>query len=435
MEATVTGDAVKWILNCSVSDVNWDAALKRLTNDELFYCLETEKRTTARRKLNSEVSRRGLVSQFLKFHLALKHTEEPPTDDPGSDESAETFSAPYVGESGPGTFFLMMESSRKGRKCIGRKFPSREAAMEKAEELMGQVIDIEPVKGDGMGKSAEVEAVEEVYQQGRKEGDKALAILESERFDCEAIGKIKAANFNIKSNELLKYVTLYQIKQDKEYRKAGRTWEEFCRSIGESDRTVDRILSELTPIIENISATQAEVLGMPLSKIRYLGRSISANVAEISDNAVVIADQRIEILPENKDELEAAIDLMREAAEKERQLHAKEVEKLKKKVENAATEETKTLTAERDALVKELTRLKVFDPEGKDTTWSNDQIVKIQTAAFDFSLLCRKFVLDDRLEDQVELQATIEGLMTQVEMSFRGLRQLWDERFNANFGE
>ncbi|MEM5789381.1 MAG: hypothetical protein AAGU11_18880, partial [Syntrophobacteraceae bacterium] len=204
------------------------------------------------------------------------------------------------------------------------------------EENGFQVIDIEPVGVNEMmqGRSAEVAAVDEVYQMGRKEADQAMALLESERLDCEAIGKIKAANFNTKANELLKYVTLHQVKQAKDYRKIGRTWEEFCRDIGESDRSVDRILNELSPILEKISANLAEILGMPLSKIRYLGRSISANLAEITDdNAIVIGEERIEIRPENKDDIEAAIDLMREARDKEREAHAKALAQKDKSIE------------------------------------------------------------------------------------------------------
>lgn len=58
--ATGPGSNVSWILNCSVGDVNWTTALRRLTDDELRYCLEHERRATALRRLRAEARRRGL---------------------------------------------------------------------------------------------------------------------------------------------------------------------------------------------------------------------------------------------------------------------------------------------------------------------------------------------------------------------------------------
>ena len=51
---------VRWILHCSVGDVNWRLALKRLSEEELTYCLEHERRATAQRYLQAEARRRGL---------------------------------------------------------------------------------------------------------------------------------------------------------------------------------------------------------------------------------------------------------------------------------------------------------------------------------------------------------------------------------------
>jgi DNA-binding transcriptional MerR regulator len=299
-----------------------------------------------------------------------------------------------------------------------------------------QIIDIEP-EGREMKDTvpAEVAAIDEAYGLGRKEADRAVTLLESEGLEREAAGKIKAAEFNIKSNELLMYVTLYQVKETKAYKKAGRTWEQFCAMIGKQQRTVDRILSELTPLLEGISATQAEILGMPLSKIRYLGRSVSANLAEISGNAILIGDQKIEITPENKDDIEAAIDLLKEEADKERDKHAKELERLKKRTEGAVKEETLNLTTERDALVKELKRLKVFDPEGKDRSWSVEQIKRIKDSCTEFTLLCSKFILDERLDGDVELQAEVEKWMSIARHTLDDLWERWGQRFDAGFGE
>jgi hypothetical protein len=329
----------------------------------------------------------------------------------------------FVAASGIGKYFLTFNS-----KTIGRSFSSPEEAMQRGSELFkseSQIIDIgsegNEMKsekqaeegGQANQRPPQVQAVEDAYALGRKHGDQALAGVEAEGFDREAIGKIKAARFNIKSNELLTYITFYHVKENKSYRKLGRTWEEFCNDAGESVRSVDRILSELAPLLKSISATQAE----------------------ISENALVIGDQKIEITPENKEEIEAAIDLMAEEREKERQKNETEINRLKKRAENAVEEETKTLTIERDALVKELGRLKVFDPEGKDITWSVQQMKAIKDAAQTFATLCSKFIMDDRLDGQMELLAEVEKWQNVARDSLRFLRQQWNERWNSNFGE
>lgn len=47
---------VKWILNCSVGDCNWNP--KALTHAELKYCLHKEKRRSGVTRLQAELRRR-----------------------------------------------------------------------------------------------------------------------------------------------------------------------------------------------------------------------------------------------------------------------------------------------------------------------------------------------------------------------------------------
>lgn len=51
---------INGILNCSVNDDNFDAALKRLTDGELKYCLEHETRKTGLKKLKRESLKRQI---------------------------------------------------------------------------------------------------------------------------------------------------------------------------------------------------------------------------------------------------------------------------------------------------------------------------------------------------------------------------------------
>jgi len=448
-------EAVKWIRYCSVSDLNWAGALKRLSDKEIFYCIEWDGRVTAQKKLRAEAMRRGLGVELVRREASV-HADWKLHNTRNSWTRESEGQSAFVAEAGGGKYFLTFKSRTSASRTIGRSFMSAGEAMRRGDELLDsglrrndgsdegrndgtdEVIDIEP-EGKEMKQNQrpEVAAIDEAYSLGKKHAtaEQASEMLESAVFASEAIGKVKAAEFNIKTNELLKYVTIYQVKQSKEYREGGQTWVDFCRSIGEPVRTVDLILGELSPLLTQISAKQAEILGMPLSKIRFLGRSVSANLAEISENAVVIGDQKIEIIPENKEDIEEAIDMMKEGREKERSDHEKEVARLKKRAENAASEETNSLTVERDALVKELARLKVFDPEGKDITWSVEQIKKIKEAALEFVRLCSKFILDDRLEGEIVLQAEVEKWQDVCRNALSDLRKSWNERFESNFGE
>jgi len=50
--------SVGWILNNSVGDVNYNAQLPRLTDEELFYCLAHEERISSIKRLQREARKR-----------------------------------------------------------------------------------------------------------------------------------------------------------------------------------------------------------------------------------------------------------------------------------------------------------------------------------------------------------------------------------------
>ncbi len=56
---TISGN-VDWILSNSVGDINYNTAIPKLTDEELLYCIENEKRSSGLRKLQAEARRRGL---------------------------------------------------------------------------------------------------------------------------------------------------------------------------------------------------------------------------------------------------------------------------------------------------------------------------------------------------------------------------------------
>jgi hypothetical protein len=231
---------------------------------------------------------------------------------------------------------------------------------------------------------AQFKASEEIYNIARQEADIEMARLKSEieviSEESRYEGILAKINYDILHNEFLKLAVLYRVKQSKDYKKGGRTWAEFCAAHGYADRTADRLLEEMKPLFQEFSAGQAGflgLLGLTFSKIRYLGRSVSANLVEIKDGCLVYDDQLIPLDVDHKDEIEAVLDQLKDDAEtakkektldikaKDRVLHDKEktIQKLNKnleKLEGQAKE--KGLLPEEDGFLKKVEFLRTaFD--------------------------------------------------------------------------
>jgi len=246
-------------------------------------------------------------------------------------------------------------------------------------------------------KDINVEAMDNAVDIATREAETKLARMESEieavREESRALGVLQKINCDSAHNELIKYVTLYQIKQHKEYKKGGLSWEEFCEACGEQRRTVENKLKDIRPFAENFSENFSGLLKVPFNKIRYLGRSIAEkpeNFSEIEDGNIYIDDTKIPLAPENKGEIEAAIDTLIDTHKKEqKELNAK-LARAKKNTDKIVEEETKGLMTERDALVKEVARLKPLDIEDRDISWCEDHLKEMQGLCVDFEKLARK---------------------------------------------
>ena len=254
--------------------------------------------------------------------------------------------------------------------------------------------------------------------------------IEAIRGESRILGFFDKIRYDLSHNEFLKYAALYQIKQKKEYCKKGMTWKEFCDEIGESRKTVEDKIKDIQPVVEKFMADFATFSGVPFSKIRYLGRSIAAESATFDNDNILIDGVKIPLSPENKDEIIAVIDDLKEAHKKEKEDLLAETKKLKKNVEKNVEEETKSLLVEREALVKENKRLKIFDPEGKDLEWSVEQMEVIRMAAYEFAAACRRFKIDDRIKDDLHIQAKVEGKITEVLTLMVEVEKEWMEEFN-----
>lgn len=188
-----------------------------------------------------------------------------------------------------------------------------------------------------MTRDVDVEAAEEIYRHGKEDGERIKE--EAERMmveasemveDAKAFGAIQMIDYHDKHNKLLRYAMFYKVKQDKAYKKSGATWDQFCESLGETSRNVNRILDDMGPIYDEFSDKMSDLLGVKFNKLRYLGRSKSDNLSDFKDGELVVGDTKIPLKPENKDDIEALIDEMRASHKKAVQEKEDEIGALRK---------------------------------------------------------------------------------------------------------
>ncbi|MBE0598975.1 MAG: hypothetical protein IH614_17105 [Desulfuromonadales bacterium] len=273
--------------------------------------------------------------------------------------------------------------------------------------------------------------------EGQQQAETKLAELQAQlpaiREEAQVFGMIKKIDHDLAYNQLLKYTALARLKERKAYRNGGMTWAQFCEAIGESDRSVDRILSDLRPLYDAFSANLAGLPtfdGLSFNKIRYLGTAISANRAEIEDGALVVDGIKIPLKPENKEEIEALIDNLRETHQKEKADLEKAAERERKRLERETRAQVEALEVEKKALVKENTRLKVFDPEERDHTWCEEQAKEVEKACLTFVANCQKFIIDERISDDRHLQARANHWIDLAERHLADLRQRFEEMYS-----
>lgn len=184
-------------------------------------------------------------------------------------------------------------------------------------------------KAKQVDRDAQVTAGNEIYKIARQEADAEMtrlkSTIEAEKEEIRFEGILAKIDYDIAHNEFLKLLILYRVKQNKDYKKGGKTWDDFCEEHGYPRRTADRLLEELKPLYEQFSANLANLSGITFNKIRLLGRSVSANLAEIQDGCLVYDDQLIPLDAEHKDEIESVIDQLKDNYQKEKDEHKKSI--------------------------------------------------------------------------------------------------------------
>lgn len=240
----------------------------------------------------------------------------------------------------------------------------------------------------------------------------------------QMIGQIRAADMFGKFANVSSLVWLQQVKESKIYKDLPNvgTWEKFCNSIGLSRQKVDLDLQNLATFGEEFLLTVSS-LSVGYRELRKLRQLSHDGVVRIEDDAITIGDETIPIDPDHADDLHAAIEKI---IEQNTALGAR-VERLEKQKDEVVKEETKGLKAEVSALVKEVGRLKAFDPEDKDRSWAAEQIKEIHDAVASLSVLCGKVMIDERALDDPVILGQVEGYVAGAETILRQLRQQWED--------
>lgn len=102
------------------------------------------------------------------------------------------------------------------------------------------------------------------------------------------------------------------------------------------------------------------------------------------------------------------------------------LKKYKTDTEKVVKAETHDLKVERDSLVKELDRLKAFDPENNDVAWSVPKMEAISKLHDELDTALRLFAFDKRILAHPELQAKVEGIQREIEARFKLFTDNWD---------
>lgn len=202
---------------------------------------------------------------------------------------------------------------------------------------------------------ARVDAANEIYKVARADADLEIAKLKGEiegiRAEAESFGILRKIDYDVAHNEFLKLVVLYRVKQNKEYRAAGLTWDDFCDAVGVERRQTDRLLAEVKPAFEAFSDKMSNLCGMPLNKIRLLGRTVSDNLSNFEDGCLVYGDEKIPLTPDHKEDIEALIDkIVEEQTTLKDELIAEK--KTHKRVQEASHKEIVKLQKENDQYLK-----------------------------------------------------------------------------------
>lgn len=246
--------------------------------------------------------------------------------------------------------------------------------------------------------------------------------------DCyKAIGQVQAATMFGNFANVSSLVWLKQVKESKTYKDIPGigTWDKFCDSVGMSRQKVDMDLQNLATFGEAFLLTcqQLQVGYREMRQLRQLQYDGESFQIIDDGNTVVIEGETIALGEDAAPLVEIALEKLliknKTLADRNR--------KLEKDFKGAVKEEVQSYESKEKALLKEVERLKAFDPEDKDRDWSVKQMEEIEKATGEYIILLSKFIIDPRFKDDRHLQARVSGHLQEAEMGVHDLRRRLDE--------
>ncbi|MFZ2949193.1 MAG: hypothetical protein WA003_06880 [Desulfuromonadaceae bacterium] len=275
-------------------------------------------------------------------------------------------------------------------------------------------------------------AMDAATYEAEREDDKSRQIQQTERegmiAKCfEVIGQIKGVQMLTKFGDVASLVWLKQVKESKIYRDVPGigTWDKFCESIGKSRRHIDEDLLNLQVFGEEFLG-YVSGLGVGYRELKQLRQLTHDGSVIIDGDCLTIENESIPIDQDHAEELQAAI----ERIINDRQQINSRVEKLEKQFKSAVDEETKGLKLEKKTLLKEVERLKPFDPEEKDRSFASAQMSAIQDATLELVTQMSKFIVRPDVTDDPVIMGQVEGHMQTAELALKDLRSRWEDTVN-----
>lgn len=273
-----------------------------------------------------------------------------------------------------------------------------------------------------MDREAEMTVVKEVFKAGQGDLEKIKAQMEDAKADYTDVGKLQMLAYSQAQDEFCKYYILWKVRERKAYKTSGMTWENFCESINENRRNLERKLEDLKPLYESFSDKMSVLVGVPLSKIRLLGRSFSDKMSgfDKNGNEIIINGQQFPLDEEHKEELIEALDEMMKASKAEKDQLAAEVRKLKRKQDESVDEAVKEFRVERDALIDQNKKLKDQLKTAHPATLKD--VEDVHSLALGLAARVRRLIVEPgnlSNEDKGKISATLTIAMGE-------LNDLWD---------
>lgn len=273
------------------------------------------------------------------------------------------------------------------------------------------------------------EMMDQMYEIGKEDAEAQKQQMDALLGDSRSIGAVLMAGHFSQYSELLKFMLIARVKDQKEYKQMGLTFGEFCESVGERPRRVYERLKELDPMIRQINQDAARSLGFDMA--RNISRAITAGDAEMGGDGQTVVIDNIPIPIQDTAALSAAVEQLKARQEKDSEKFQKRIKKLERLSDAAGSAEIKALEQERDALIHENKRLATFVPES-ESGWDDAKLGELQRAVGQLVAIVRQMIAtpDEAIENDRQVQGRISGIISTAIGTVGDLQRDFESRFN-----